>query len=123
MLTAIPGGERASSVVNLDIDDLPTEIALGLKWNVEEDVFTWAADDDTLVQTRGKAITRRGILSAVSSLFDPLGMIAPFIMKAKLLLQELCRKKLQWDEEIRELEKKQWLALVERFIQIEGSKG
>ena len=36
-------------------------------------------------------------------------MIAPFIMKAKLLLQELCRKKLQWDEEISELEKKQWL--------------
>ena len=109
VLTAIPEGERASSVVNLDIDDLPTETALGLKWNVEEDVFTWAADDDTLVQTRGKAITRRGILSAVSSLFDPLGMIAPFIMKAKLLLQELCRKKLQWDEEISELEKKQWL--------------
>ena len=109
VLTAIPEGERASSVVNLDVDDLPTETALGLKWNVEEDVFTWAVDDDTLVQTRGKAITRCGILSAVSSLFDPLGMIAPFIMKAKLLLQELCRKKLQWDEEISELEKKQWL--------------
>ena len=75
----------------------------------EEDVFTWAADDDTLVQRRGKAITRRGILSAVSSLFDPLVMIAPFIMKAKLLLQELCRKKLQWDEEISELEKRQGL--------------
>lgn len=36
VLTAIPEGERASSVVNLDIDDLPTETALGLKWNVEE---------------------------------------------------------------------------------------
>ena len=76
---------------------------------MEEDVFTSAADDDTVVQTRGKAITRRGILSAVSSVFDPLGMIAPLIMKAKLLLQELCRKKLQWDEEISELEKRQWL--------------
>ena len=109
VLTAIPENERTSLVVNLNIDDLPTETALGLKWNVEKDVLTWAADDDTLVQTRGKAITRRGILSAVSSLFDPLSMIAPFIMKAKLLLQELCRKKLQWDEEISELEKRQWL--------------
>ena len=68
VLTAIQKGERASSVVHLDIDDLPTETALGLKWNVEEDVFTWATDDDTLVQTWGKAITRRGILSAVFSL-------------------------------------------------------
>ena len=30
-------------------------------------------------------------------------------MKAKLLLQELCRRKLEWDEEINESEKKQWL--------------
>ena len=30
-------------------------------------------------------------------------------MKAKLLLQELCRRKLEWDEEINQTEKKQWL--------------
>ena len=109
VLMTIPETERASSVVNLNIDDLPTETALGLKWNVEEDAFIWEVDDRTLVQTQQKASTRRGILSVVSSLFDPLGMIAPFIMKAKLLLQELCRKKLEWDEEIEELEGKQWL--------------
>ena len=109
VLMTIPETERASSVVNLNIDDLPTETALGLKWNVEEDAFIWEVDDRTLVQTQQKASTRRGILSVVSSLFDPLGMIAPFIMKVKLLLQQLCRKKLEWDKEIEELERKQWL--------------
>ena len=109
VLATIPENERAKSVVNLDIDDLPTESALGLKWNVEDDMFIWEVGDETLDQMQRKAFSKRGILSVVSSLFDPLGMIAPFIMKGKLLLQELCRKKLQWDEEIDESERKQWV--------------
>ena len=102
VLSTIPESERARSVVTLDIDYLPTESALGLKWNVEDDAFVWEVDRDTLDQMQGKAATRRGILSVVSSLFDPLGIIAPYIMKAKLLLQELCQKKLKWDEAIDE---------------------
>ena len=39
--------------------------------------------------------TRRGILSVVSSIYDPLGTAAPFILPANLLLQDLC-----WDDEI-----------------------
>jgi hypothetical protein len=93
----------------LDIEDLPTESALGLKWDVEEDAFVWELDSEALVRAQRKALTRRGVLAVVSSLFDPLGMIAPYVMKAKLLLQELCRRKLEWDEEINESEKKQWL--------------
>ena len=44
--------------------------------------------------------TRRGVLSAASSIFDPLGFLAPFILTAKQILQDLCRIKLEWDEEI-----------------------
>ena len=42
-------------------------------------------------------VTRRGIVSAVYSLFDPLGFIEPYAMKVKLLLQTLSRKKLGWN--------------------------
>ena len=49
-------------------------------------------------------------------------MIAPFIMKAKLLLQELCRKKLQWDEEISKLEKKQWLRWLNNLSKLKEVK-
>ena len=86
VLAEIPEHEWASSVVNLDIEDLPTACTLGLKWNVEVDKFIWDVSTkfQHLVQT--KPVTRRGILSIVTSLCDPLGFIALYIMKAKLLL-------------------------------------
>ncbi|XP_061573965.1 uncharacterized protein LOC133440659 [Cololabis saira] len=60
----------------------------------------------TSVQERQQ--TRRGILSVVSSLYDPLGFLAPFTMSAKLMLQELCRRNLMWDEQIPPSFSKQW---------------
>jgi len=45
-----------------------------------------------------KPFTRRGVLSTVSSLYDPLGFIAPVLLSAKILLQDLCRRKFGWDE-------------------------
>jgi hypothetical protein len=44
--------------------------------------------------------TRRGILSTVSSVFDPLCLLAPVTLRAKKILQELCRNELDWDDEI-----------------------
>ena len=43
-----------------------------------------------------------------SSIYDPLGMAAPFILNAKLILQRLCRERIRWDEEIPEKEVKNW---------------
>ena len=47
-------------------------------------------------------------MSVVSSLYDPIGFLAPFTMPAKLLLQELCRQNLKWDEQISPTFSKQW---------------
>ena len=49
-----------------------------------------------------KPPTKRGVLSTVSSLFDPLGFLSPFVFSAKILLQELWREKLPWDQQIPE---------------------
>ena len=54
----------------------------------------------SLNSVKERPCTRRGILSVVSSVYDHLGMAAPFILPAKLLLQDLCRKGLRWDDEI-----------------------
>ena len=40
------------------------------------------------IMDEGKALTRRGILSVVSSMYDPLGFVAPIILPAKSLFAE-----------------------------------
>ncbi len=48
-----------------------------------------------------KNYTRRSMLSTVSSVFDPLGFVAPYLLPAKKLLQRLCQENvLGWDDEV-----------------------
>ncbi|XP_022803018.1 uncharacterized protein LOC111340435 [Stylophora pistillata] len=107
VMATIPESERAKSVANLELEQLPTESALGLKWNIEEDKFVWEVMEKMLQRVSQKPVTRRVIVSAVYSLFDPLGFISPYAMKAKLLLQTL-RLKLGWDDTLEETDKEQW---------------
>lgn len=109
VIAAIPESERANSVVNLELEQLPTQSALGLKWSIEDDKFVWEVSDKLMSATSKKPVTRRGIVSVVYSLFDPLGFIVPYIMRAKLLIQTLSRKKIGWDELLEDTENVQWM--------------
>ncbi|XP_030845109.1 uncharacterized protein LOC115925437 [Strongylocentrotus purpuratus] len=104
VLQSIPEEERAKDVRGLDLnhDALPVERALGISWDVETDCLLYK------FRPKDKPQTRRGILSVVSSIYDPLGYASPFILKAKMILQELTRLKLAWDEEIPSKEIERW---------------
>ncbi|CAH8533540.1 unnamed protein product [Schistosoma margrebowiei] len=52
--------------------------------------------------------TMKGILFIVSSLFDPLGLIAPVCLPAKVLLQKLCKSQIGWDQPLNEPYKSAW---------------
>eukprot|EP00057_Strongylocentrotus_purpuratus_P002697 XP_003725052.1 PREDICTED: uncharacterized protein LOC100888496 [Strongylocentrotus purpuratus] len=114
VLSSIPEPERAKSIVNLDLDDLPIERTLGVLWNVSSDSFEFQ------VNIKEKPTTRRGILSAVSSLYDPLGFLAPFILRAKLLLQSLCRRGLDWDEKVDEGDVRTWKEWLDDLPRLTG---
>ena len=43
-----------------------------------------------------------------SSIFDPLGFLAPFVLNAKEIMQDLCRIRLEWDEEISDEYSSHW---------------
>ncbi|XP_041483382.1 uncharacterized protein LOC121430170 [Lytechinus variegatus] len=60
------------------------------------------------VSLKDRPTTRRGILSKVSSLYDPLGFLAPFILVAKVLLQGICQKGLAWDDPVDEKDLQTW---------------
>ena len=102
VIDSIPLSERAGSVKDLLLDQLPIERALGVRWDVESDTFGFK------ISVKDRPATRRGILSVVSSVYDPLGFAAPFILPAKALLQDLCRKNLGWDEPISDEDLIRW---------------
>ena len=41
--------------------------------------------------------SKRGILSFTTSIFDPLGILTPFTLEPKLLIEELWSRKIDWD--------------------------
>ena len=98
VLADIPEVERATSLQAIDLDDssLPSESALGLKGNVELGAFIYEVD------LPEKPLTKRGLLSMTSSLYDPLGFVGPVVMVPKLIQQELGRQQLDWDDKIPE---------------------
>ena len=54
----------------------------------------------------------------MSGLYDPLGIVAPYTLKAKIILQELCRKKIEWDEEIPPEQCKQWKTWTQDLVKL-----
>ena len=84
---------------------------LGTAWDIGTDRFEF---DLTRFGAEGEndVITKRTILSMLAKLFDPLGLVSPIIVSAKVLFQELCTRKLGWDEEIPLQQGERWKKLV-----------
>ena len=115
VLSSLPREECSKEVqaVELNNDQNLTERALGIKWNVNTDSFGFT------VVIKDKPQTRRGLLSVISSVYDPLGFIAPFILPAKRILQDLCQIELGWDDELPENHKKSWVNWMTQLPEIE----
>ncbi len=71
---------------------MPQERTLGIQWERESDCFKFK------VQLKNQPATRRGILSTVASVYDPLGLIAPVLLNGKRTLQEVCKRGSGWDD-------------------------
>ena len=70
-LKQIPVGDRGKQVKSLDLDkdELVAERVLGMKWEMESDVFTFQFCGGD------RPVKRRGLLSTVGSVSDPLGIV------------------------------------------------
>ena len=92
VIDAIPGEERAPAFVN--IGEPSVERTLGVKWKPDDDCFIFH------VSLPKKSDTKRGLLSVLSAVYDPIGVASPFILKARQVFRETCRRKCQWDDPI-----------------------
>ncbi|XP_068714422.1 uncharacterized protein [Montipora foliosa] len=67
--------------------------ALGVQWNAETDMFTFK-----LKPLHDVVYTKRGFLKKLAMLFDPLQMLAPFTIRARMAMQETWLLGLGWDD-------------------------
>ena len=74
VLMSIPENHRGEGVKDADLvnEELPTERALGVHWNLEIDQLCFK------LNLKARNITRRGMLSTLSLFYDPLGLASPF---------------------------------------------
>lgn len=77
----------------MDLDKDGTSRTLGIKWNRNGDRFQYNIKLETPA-----LITKRSILSSISQIFDPLGLLAPILITAKIMMQTLWKPGLEWDE-------------------------
>lgn len=97
-LSCVAPFERAvaNDSLNFHLDVTPDSHVLGIQWSIESDSFIFSTD------TKDHPSTCCSLLSVIASLFDPLGFVAPFTLKGKRILQELCRRGIKWDNPIPE---------------------
>ncbi len=96
VLSKVDQAELRRGIKELDLafDDLPYERALGVYWNIEKDTFGHHLN---LIE---RDCSKRGVLSTIFSVYDPLGFVCPAILPAKKIFQVCCHNKLDWDDQL-----------------------
>jgi len=113
LLSEICGGDLSLAIVNLYFDRLPVNKTLGIFWNTDNDNF------EIKVRLVLKSATRRGILSMASQMFDPFGLVQPYALPVKQLMQQLCEMNSGWDEYIPEDLEATWQRWVQALPRLE----
>ena len=117
VLSIIPESERSKALKDLDLSSspIPSERTLGMKWCAQTDAFTFQ------ITLKDNPLTRRGILSSISSIYDPLGLASQYLLEGKKLLQQICSERCGWDEPLSSVQTFKWqkwkseLTLLEQF--------
>ncbi|XP_057330973.1 uncharacterized protein LOC130671223 [Microplitis mediator] len=100
-------------------EDTPRELGdttvkvLGLTWNSTQDKFQFGYSLPEASPT-----TKRTILSEIARLLDPLGFLAPIIVRAKMFMQKLWLQNFDWDATLSPLLLQEWNLFRDELHQI-----
>lgn len=89
-------------------NDAVTKV-LGMRWKPEEDMMLFT---DREIPTYIYPVTKRSILKYSSRIYDPLGLLSPVTVRAKLLLQQLWKEKYDWDNPLPDYIQNTWSSLL-----------
>ena len=94
VINSIPISKRSGIVVKEFNKVEPIERALGVHWCLDADTLGFR------ITLQDSPLTRRGILSTISSIYDPFGFAGPFLLKGRKILQAITSLKDGWDSKV-----------------------
>ncbi|CAJ0592387.1 unnamed protein product [Cylicocyclus nassatus] len=103
-----------SAEVNAQIKDLDRAKScelkvLGIKWKADDDTLIMECADKEQIK-----VTKRSVLSQINGFcFDPLGLLTPLMISAKIFLQDIHKQKLGWDTILPDEQIQRWKAIKE----------
>lgn len=118
------GDDNGETTRDLNVSTtLSTQRVLGMWWDSESDHFTYSLkytklNEEVLLGLR--APTKRETLKTLMSIYDPLGLIAFFLVHLKILLQEIWKAKATWDEQLPHDLNEKWKQWINLLPQVEN---
>ena len=100
---SIPISNRSVDVIRELSKTESIERALGVHWCLNTDTLGFR------ITLQDSPLTRRGILATISSIYDPLGIAGPFLLKGRKILQAITSLKDGWDNQVPEELSAEWL--------------
>ena len=80
---------------------------LRLLWNTKEDTLVFRFGH-LIYLAKELLVTKRSLIKVIASVYDPIGFIPPFIIPLKILFQDLCSEKEDWDSPLSAEHLKRW---------------
>nr|XP_034825593.1 uncharacterized protein LOC117983216 [Maniola hyperantus] len=118
--------EEFTGKINNDcLEIMKEEKTLGLRWLIKEDAlaFNVGLRNTSEELMNGKKIpTKREVMSAVMSTFDPLGFATPVLIMGKKLIQDIWRTNIGWNEKIQDEQVKLWFKYLEEVSTLKELK-
>ncbi|XP_041675346.1 uncharacterized protein LOC121530393 [Drosophila eugracilis] len=95
----------------LDIDAESTAKTLGVRWKATTDEFFFVPPE----LTSGSSFTKRQVLSRIAKLFDPEGLLALFIVRVKMFMQDIWLLDLGWDDALPQDLCQRWVDFLKNY--------
>ncbi|XP_076385089.1 uncharacterized protein LOC143263989 [Megachile rotundata] len=105
---------------DMRLGDRGGERVLGLFWDTQTDELKFNVELKNIpkeILLGERKPTKREFLRVIMSVFDPLGILAPFTLKSKIIMQEIWRSGINWDDPLREedfVRWRKWVSMIDR---------
>ena len=92
---------------------------LGINWHLVNDKFRF--EFNNVIDAGEKLnITKRNILKLSAMFFDPLGIISPLALQAKLIFKEVCLLKVSWDDNLPAILTSKWKSFINELKSVKA---